>query len=135
MVIGIKDAAISERLQMDADLTLDQAMKAVRQMKVICEQQPVLHKAEASSERPDKLDSVRTKAKLLQTSRNPTDRKSESKSCSRRGKVTTAVTSTQQKMLCVTNARRRVTLIHNVFLKDQQHSTVSTLFLKFHTFQ
>ena len=48
---------------------------------------------------------VRTKVELKQTSRNPNVRNSEFKSCSLCGKVTKAVTSTQQKMLCVTNSR------------------------------
>ena len=57
MVIGIKDAVLSERLQMDAYLTLDKAMKAVRQREAIRKQQTVLHKVEASSDTTDKLDS------------------------------------------------------------------------------
>ena len=95
LVIGIKDAVLSERLQMDAYLTLNKIMKAVRQREAICKQQSVLHKVEASSDTPDKLDSVRTKVKLKQTSRNPTVRNSEFKACSWCGKVTIAVTSAQ----------------------------------------
>ena len=57
MVIGIKDAVLSECLQMDAYLTLDKAMKAVRQREAIRKQQTVLHKVKASSDTPDKLDS------------------------------------------------------------------------------
>lgn len=43
MVVGIKVAALFECLQMDANLTLDKTMKAVRQKEAICEQQTVLH--------------------------------------------------------------------------------------------
>ena len=35
LVVGIRDTALSERLQTDADLTLDKAMKAVRQREAI----------------------------------------------------------------------------------------------------
>ena len=48
LIVGIKEAALSERLQMYTDLTLDRTIKAVRQTKAIRERQSVLNKAEAS---------------------------------------------------------------------------------------
>ena len=38
LVVGIRDAALSESLRMDADLTLEKAKKAVRQKEVVKEQ-------------------------------------------------------------------------------------------------
>ena len=81
LVVGIKDAALSEHLQIDADLTLDRTMKAVRQREAIQEQQTVLNKAEASTDTPDKLDSVGTKMKFKHPPRKSTS-KVEFKSCS-----------------------------------------------------
>ena len=86
LVVGIKDAALSEHLQIDADLTLDRTMKAVRQREAIQEQQTVLNKAEASTDTPDKLDSVGTKMKFKHPPRKSTS-KAEFKSCSRCGKA------------------------------------------------
>ena len=86
LVVGIKDAALSECLQIDADLTLDRAMKAVRQREAIQEQQTVLNNAEASTDMPDKLDSVGSKMKFKHPPRKSTS-KSEFKSCSRFGKA------------------------------------------------
>ena len=63
LVVGIRDTALLERLQTDADLMLDKAMRAVRQCEAIQEQQTVLHNNEAANENPDKLDSVKTKVK------------------------------------------------------------------------
>ena len=38
LVVGIRDTALSERLQMDPDLTLDKAMKSIRQREAVKEQ-------------------------------------------------------------------------------------------------
>ena len=82
LVVGIKDTALSEHLQMDPDLTLDKAMKAVRQRETVREQQTILNKAEMSTGTPDKLDSVKTKAK----GRQQYKKKSDSKPCGQCGK-------------------------------------------------
>eukprot|EP00731_Ephydatia_muelleri_P036195 Em0214g1a len=42
IVIGIRDKALSRRLQLDADLTLEKAMRLVRQNEAVGEQQKVL---------------------------------------------------------------------------------------------
>ena len=50
LVVGIRDAALSQRLQLDADLTLEKAKKMIRQREAVEEQQQVLKGAgEASS--------------------------------------------------------------------------------------
>ena len=42
IVVGIRDKALSKRLQLDADLTLEKAKKIVRQQEAVQEQQQVL---------------------------------------------------------------------------------------------
>ena len=42
LVVGIRDNLLSERLQMDAELTLEKAMKTIRQREAVHEQQIVL---------------------------------------------------------------------------------------------
>lgn len=42
MVVGIRDSALSERLQLDADLTLEKATKSIRQREAVHEQQSTL---------------------------------------------------------------------------------------------
>ena len=41
-IVGIRDEALSKRLQLDPDLTLEKANKIVRQQEVVQEQQQVL---------------------------------------------------------------------------------------------
>ena len=42
LVVRIRDLALSERLQMEAELTLDKAKRLIRQCKVVKEQQDTL---------------------------------------------------------------------------------------------
>ena len=49
LVVGIRDAALSERLQTDAELTLEKAKKTIRQREAVHEQQRVLKGAEPTS--------------------------------------------------------------------------------------
>ena len=42
LVVGIRDSALSERLQLDAELTLEKAKKAIRQHEAVKEQQSIL---------------------------------------------------------------------------------------------
>ncbi len=46
IVVGIRDAKLSERLQLDADLTLEKAITKVRQSAAVKTQQPILRGAE-----------------------------------------------------------------------------------------
>ncbi|ETW98423.1 MAG: hypothetical protein ETSY2_42830 [Candidatus Entotheonella gemina] len=55
LVVGIRDTALSERLQLDAELTLEKAKKAVRQREAVHEQQRELDGAD-----PRKLESLHT---------------------------------------------------------------------------
>ena len=49
LVVGIQDTALSERLQMDADLTLEKAKKTIRQREAVQEQQRELKGSETKS--------------------------------------------------------------------------------------
>ena len=49
LVVGIRDSALSERLQMDADLTLEKAKKQIRQREAVHQQQRELKGAEQPS--------------------------------------------------------------------------------------
>lgn len=57
LVVGIRDAALSERLQMDADLTLEKAKKAVRQKEAVKEQHLQL-RGDGTNKDPIVLDAV-----------------------------------------------------------------------------
>ena len=43
LVVGIRDSNLSEHLQLDADLNLDKAKKAIRQREAVHEQQQTLN--------------------------------------------------------------------------------------------
>ena len=45
LVVGLRDLALSQRLQMDPDLTLEKAKTLSRQREVVREQQGLLHKS------------------------------------------------------------------------------------------
>ena len=58
IVVGIKDSSLSEQLQLNANLTLDSAMKRVRQREAVHETQQVL-KGKESTSAETSLDDVR----------------------------------------------------------------------------
>ena len=60
LVVGIRDNALYERLQMNADLTLERAMKLIRQSEAVHEQQALLNGKEPKLE-PGNLDSLKSK--------------------------------------------------------------------------
>ena len=49
IVVGIRDARLSESLQLDADLTLEKAITRVKQSAAVKKQQPVLRGTEQST--------------------------------------------------------------------------------------
>ena len=49
LVVGIRDQSLSEKLQMDSDLTLEKAKKQIRQREAVHEQQQELKGDEPSS--------------------------------------------------------------------------------------
>ena len=58
LVVGIRDAAMSQKLQMDAELTLEKAKKAIRQKEAVYEQQRELL-GDGSAKDPIVVDEVR----------------------------------------------------------------------------
>ena len=76
LVVGIRDVALSERLQTDENLTLDKAKKVIRQRDAVREQQSILK----SGENP-KLSYVGKKPSVQPANRAPTPK------CSRCGKT------------------------------------------------
>ena len=84
IVVGIKDTALSGQLQLHTGLTLEKAMKAVRQREAVKEQQSVLNKTAATTDTPDKLGCIKAKARVKQPFKKST--KSDSKLCGRCGK-------------------------------------------------
>ena len=50
LVVGIRDNALSQRLQMDSELTLEKAKRQIRQREAVQEQQTILHQGEPTGE-------------------------------------------------------------------------------------
>jgi len=59
LVVGIRDLALSERLQLESDLTLDKAKRLIRQREAVKLQQDFLQKPKMKEEIP--LDAIRQK--------------------------------------------------------------------------
>ena len=57
LVVGIRDGALSERLQLESDLTLDKAKQLIRQREAVRAQQEILHKPQTKAD--TSLDAVR----------------------------------------------------------------------------
>ena len=49
-MVGIRDSALSQRLQLDPDLTLEKTMRVARQREAVQEQQEILREAADSKE-------------------------------------------------------------------------------------
>jgi len=58
LVVGIRDLAMSQKLQMDAELTLEKAKKAIRQKEAVHEQQQQLQ-GDGSAKDPIVVDEIR----------------------------------------------------------------------------
>ena len=62
LIIGIRDASMSERLQLDDNLSLEKAKKAVRQKEAVGEQQRTLQATGRNN--PIVLDSMNMKQRF-----------------------------------------------------------------------
>ena len=87
LVVGIRDNALSERLQMNAELNLEKAMQMIRQSEAVHEQQILLHSNDRNIE-PGNLDSFRFNKQ--QSSRYPSksSRPNDGNLCGRCGRGT-----------------------------------------------
>ena len=144
LVVGIRDSALSERLQLDADLTLDKAKKQIRQREAVQEQQLVLK----GVGKPDTLEVVhfhtehrnsvvpRTSpdAKEKRTEQAGTDRDRTLNSVAVVGKAHTHVTNALRRMLRATAASAKATMVPcampRLLLLSQQ-KVLATLTLHF----
>ena len=92
IVVGLKNRKLSEKLQLDSQLTLEKAIRAARQSETVKKQQPILH-----GENPENIDQVREKRGVKKWSKpKPTKGKqTESKHHS------TSVKPNQQCMRCL----------------------------------
>ena len=92
LVVGIRDNALSQRLQLDADLTLEKAKKMVRQREAVGEQQQLLKGTVASSldelqpRRDRRKQGKKFHAKGRANSSTTAATQPQSKSCTRCGK-------------------------------------------------
>ena len=75
IVVGIRDAGLSERLQLDPDLTLEKAKKVVRQKEAVKEQQ--LQLGLETKKDPIVLDEVRCALMQKEAARTPMTRGSQ----------------------------------------------------------
>ena len=73
LVVGIQDAALSEKLQLDADLTLEKAKKSIRQREAIREQQTILDETNGAN-----VDAMHNSRGRGQRDRRPGDAKHRS---------------------------------------------------------
>ena len=61
IVVGLHDAALSERLQTDSELTLNKAITMARQTEVVKEQQPIVRgKIENNHARVEAVDGTQS---------------------------------------------------------------------------
>ena len=81
IVVGIRNAALSEKLQLDDKLTLEKAITLVRQSEAVKEQQPLM---QGSGELP--MGKIHSKTNAKQLPKNRTKSKNKSSTCSRCGK-------------------------------------------------
>ena len=95
IVVGIRDKALSERLQLEADLTLEKAVNLVRQKEVVRKQQSlitspvtgpnidVLKDAKHARQRPDQQKSWRGEKQARATPREQISSKPDARKCER----------------------------------------------------
>lgn len=82
IVVGIKDKRLSERLQLDTDLTLQGAINKVRQSESVKQQQSILHQEL-------NIDSSSNSVGRIKRSRKPKSKLYSGSTCSRCGKHST----------------------------------------------
>ena len=93
IIVGLQDAALSEKLQLEANLSLELAIAKVRQSKLIKQQQPTVRgteqKVEAISNKKGTHFRKHGNDPPKQITKNIPDRRHETEACSRCGRTTT----------------------------------------------
>ena len=91
IVVGIQDAALSKKLQLEANLSLESTIEKVRQSELIKQQQPTVRgdeqKVEAISNKKGAQFRKRENGPPKQITKNIPDRRRETEACSRCGRT------------------------------------------------
>ena len=126
LVVGIRDKSLSEKLQMNAALTLEQAQKAIGQCEAI-QDNKAFWRGDSSSDSIT-VDVFKGKTKSDKHSKKAAT-SSTAKQCSRCGRGNHKRDSVQHVMLYVTSViRRDTTMLANVTTAGQQiHSDIAVL--------
>ena len=96
IVVGLRYAKLSEKLQMDPDLDLDKAIAAARQSKSVKQQQPLLRNTLHEEQAVDMLEKRQSHTNW-RFKRSVLPQKQQSKlSCSRCGKSSVGDSNAQQ---------------------------------------
>ena len=119
LVVGIRDLALSERLQLNPDLTLEKAKTMIRQREAVHTQQQVLKEAESGSSFKGENTSLGAKAPrqnqqvfLLQ------NQNKHLSSVSNAGKASILGILALPRSLCVINASGEDTMAHSAYQRQ-----------------
>ena len=126
IVVGIRDSALSERLQMDADLTLDKAKKLVRQREAVQEHQVILKSGEhQTAEMP--IDYVGSRKGHKQPSRHKSAKSTKhNDKCPRCGREPHSRISCPAKEAVCHNCKKRGHYSSQCFKKTVSDVTITT---------
>ena len=126
LVVGIRDSSLSERLQLDANLTLEKAKIAIRQKEAVQEQQGILNGD--SNSNPITLDAVKAAHKVLPPAKIPDSNQPGRQQKSRHinnvvdvAKDPTNENSVQQRMLSAISAITKDILVPSAFREQFLH--------------
>ena len=137
LVVGIRDIALSQKLQLDADLTLEKAKRNIRQREAVSEQQRILGAPEEmrvdqlryrNRKYPPRGKRPQTHAPHAHQPDAPIRTKTAGsertgKTCSRCGR---AETSVRRRTQCAISATRRDITVHNVSPRKSLRSLALT---------
>ena len=117
LVVGIRDMALSEKLQLDAELTLEKAKKAIRQREAVHEHQDVLV---GDRNPPTAVDAMQQTKKARKTTRakKPEGPHLWVSNVHAVERVAIRKRSAQLAMQSATSANTRDTIVHNVLLNQ-----------------
>ena len=117
LVVGILDSALSERLQMEPDLTLDKAKKQIRQREAVKEQQATLKLPTKEESTLDSLASRGPRRKLPVLPPQAMKQAPIHQGCKRCGRGTHPRQSAQHEMCYAFAVTEGATIAANVYLK------------------
>ena len=120
IVVGIRDQALSQRMQMDPELTLEKAKTLTRQKEAVREQQLMLENTTKTTTSVDQVQRSHQKGKRTQSHsfKPPPARPPSSKLCTKCGRVPIHATNAPPKTCSATNASTRDILPSSVALSQ-----------------